>query len=214
MQEEGQARQILQGPFTYFRRGLQTFAFLSADGNYVLKIFNNAPKRKMERLRLLPFSWARKKAAFFEEKYAKWFASAKVAFEEMREETGLIFHLEETDGSFSKTLLIDRLQIAHPIDLDKAAFVLQKKATLAYPALLAMRAKGEHELARCAIENLLLLIEKRFAKGISDSDPLIRTNFGFIEKTPIQIDIGPFEKDASVQDPLFFIVECVALRKV
>lgn len=38
---------IPQGPFTYLGRGLQSFAFVSEDGNYVLKIFNNHYQRTL-----------------------------------------------------------------------------------------------------------------------------------------------------------------------
>jgi len=203
---------ILREPFTFLGRGLQTFAFLSADGNYVLKIFNNSPQWKSSWFKKIPMEWAQKKGALLSAKYSAWQQSAQLCYEEMQKETGLLYlHLAPTSNQLPSVQLIDCLNISNSIEVIHTAFVIQKRAKLVYPTLLSMRKKSDHETATQAITALLNMIEVRFAKGISDSDPLIRTNFGFVEAEPIQIDIGPFAKSPAVQDPLFFKREMIRI---
>jgi hypothetical protein len=192
-QEQAHIKEILNQPYSYLGKGAQCFVFASQDGQYVIKFFRHDHISPRRWLQMLPFDWARSKAAKKSKKLYKDFASYKLAYESFKDETGLIFlHLNKT-GDFGQTLdLVDKLGIHHRLPLDQYEFLLQKKASLAYPAIEEMMKLGNVEQARQALTNLVLLLAKRAQKGIADKDPDLNTNFGFIGITPIQIDMGRY----------------------
>jgi hypothetical protein len=186
---------LLQQKFRYFARGKQSFAFLSEDGKYVLKIFNNSYQRKLRFLSWLPL--CQKKAAYFQNKLERTFNSYQIAFEEMPEETALCYaHLHITSDLPHTLQLIDKLNITHLIDPNAIGFLLQKKVDLVYPALQAFLAEARLEEAEEALISLVRLFFRKYRQGIADNDPLIRTNYGFLGTQAIQIDVGPLSKTA------------------
>ena len=205
-EEIAHVRSLFAYPFRYLGRGKQSFAFLSDDGTHVIKIFNNSHQRKITLFRILsriPFfhHWAAHKTLLFSNKLEKAFESYRIAFEEMQEKTGLLFiHLGRTDGLPPLTL-IDALHIPHRLDSNTLGFLIQKKATLVYPALEEMIQSQDMAKAKDTLCRLLDLFLWKFRHGISDSDPLIRTNFAVLDDAVIQIDVGPLSKDFSTLDP-------------
>ncbi len=198
--------EIFTGPLTYFGRGLQCFAFLSADGQYVLKVLNNCNHHKAALCRWIPGMQEAGKAA--EEKAAQLFESYEIAFNELREETGLIYvHLHPTEHLQKRVTLIDRLGIAHSLDLDKMGFMVQKRAALFYPYLADRRDQGDLAGAQKAVEATIQALLARCKKGIWDNDPLFRTNFGFAEGRPVEIDVGSFSHDPSSRQPAVYAPE-------
>ncbi len=182
---------IPEGPFTYLGRGLQSFAFVSADGNYVLKLFNNRYQRALFWLQQLPF--CRERADKILAKLQRTATSYSIAINTLREETGILYaHLQPTSNLPKSIKIIDKLGIVHTIDLNTHSFVIQKKVTLVYPQLLKWKEDNDLVSAQSGISSLIQLIKARFDKGITDSDPLIRTNFGFCETKAVHIDIGAF----------------------
>ena len=193
---------ILKQPFTYLGRGFQAFVFESQDKQYVLKLFTNTYQRRLFWLSLCPFplQWKTNKNREYSEKLLKGFHSYQLAFDEFKEESGLIYvHLNPT-SYLQKITIIDKLGIAHEIDANQMGFLIQKKATLVYPYLSELLAKGEEQRAKEAIHALLDFFVERAKRGIGDTDPLIRTNFGFIGERPIQIDVGPLYKDPLLKE--------------
>ena len=189
----------LSQKFTYLGRGKQSFAFLSEDQTTVLKLFNNRYQRKIFWYSLLPFS--HKRVTYFQSKLECLSASYELAFEELQRETGLLYlHLSPTSHLGRTVTLIDKLGIAHTIPLDETGFALQKRGILAYTHLSNLMKEGKREEAVQALQSMLDLIISRCKLGIADNDPLIRTNLGFLEKTPFYIDIGPFSKDDKEKD--------------
>jgi hypothetical protein len=212
LEEEFEARpltleesKILQGKFTYFGRGIQSFAFLSEDGNYVLKIFNNRYQRK---LKFLEFFYLQTYANVVKDKLNKTCKSYKIAYQELPEETGVLYlHLSPTYLLDRTVVVVDKLGIEHTIDLDNTGFLLQKRATLVYPQLEKFLKQGNLIAAKESLTHLLDLFLIKFQRGIADNDPLIRTNYGFIGTTPLQIDVGPLSKDIAMQNPRIYLPE-------
>ena len=134
-----------------------------------------------------------------EAKRLKDFTSYKMAYQEMQEESGLLYiHLNKTDKLLNqKTLIVDKIGIAHTLDLDKMEFMVQKKATLFYQTLERWLAAGEREKVKQGVEQLLELFSKRRALKIYDKDPDLKSNFGFIGDRPIQFDMGRFKRGES-----------------
>ncbi len=196
---------LFQQKFHFIGRGLQSFVFESEDGHYVLKLFNNRYQRKIFLFSLvshLPFlkEWAIDRQHYFEGKLLKTFKSYRIASEEMQDKTGLLYvHLCPTSNLSRHMTLVDPLNICHEIDPNKMGFLIQKKATLVYPALNEYLRQQDMVGAKHALSSLLELFFWKGRHAIADNDPLIRTNYGFINGDAIQIDVGPLSKLSSLQ---------------
>jgi hypothetical protein len=189
----GELLPLLDQPFTYFGRGLQSFSFLSKDGEVVLKLFNNRYQRKLILLKLLPFkSLTIKKISYLQKKWAETFQSYELASTLLKPYTGLLYFHPQKSSDCPVITVIDRLGIAHQIDLSQVAFALQKKAKSAYCYLSEMAKGGSEQEAKAAFASIVSLLKKRIELGVHDKDPLIRTNLGFLGNEAMYIDLGPF----------------------
>jgi hypothetical protein len=189
---------VLSQKFSYHGRGLQSFAFVSEDGKYVLKLFQN---RYWWRLFWLQFTPFKQKRLYNQTKWAKTFQSYQIAYNDLKDETGLCYLHPAKSSDCPQVTLIDPLGIHHPIDLNKHGFALQKRAEMAYPFLARCARQQDLRKASDAFTSLFSLIQRKMEKGIADHDPLIRTNFGFVDGRAIEVDIGPFSYDESLKDP-------------
>jgi hypothetical protein len=191
--QESEVKNLLNQPYTYLSKGVQSFVFASEDGQYVIKFFRHDHLA-------LPF-WSKflprkdPKLAKKNRKLGKDFLSYKIAYEILKKETGLVFlHLNKTKN-FNQTLdLVDKLKIHHPINLDNYEFLIQKRASLLYTALDQMIEENRVEDAKATLTKLVQLLAYRAQQGVSDKDPDLNTNFGVIGIDPIQIDVGRFRK--------------------
>lgn len=186
-------KQILNQPYSYLSKGVQSFVFASEDGQYVIKFFRHDHLTA-------PFWLTPSTKAKRQHRLDKEFLSYKIAFENLRQETGLVFiHLNKTTD-FQQTLdLVDKLGIHHQIPLDKYEFLVQKRACLLYTALNQMIENNKIADAKETLSRLVQLLAHRAREGISDKDPDLETNFGVIGTEPIQIDVGRFGKIAPRQ---------------
>jgi hypothetical protein len=188
---------MLDQPYTYLAKGAQSFVFASQDGKYVIKFFRHHHLQAPLWLKVLPWAWAHSKVVKKEAKLRKDFKSYTLAYQLLRDETGLIFlHLNKTDDLQQSLVLVDKLGIRHTLNLDAYEFILQKRASLVYPALDMMMRSQQKEKAKSALTALVNFLVERSKKGIFDKDPDLNTNFGFIDDRPIQIDIGRFKSIA------------------
>lgn len=192
--------------FHYLGRGLQSFVFESEDKQYVLKLFNNRYQRNISLLSLLSYfppaeKWALAKMRYFQGKLEKTFHSYQIAFEEMKEKTGLLYaHLSPTTNLPSTFTIVDPLNICHEINLNQMGFLIQKKATLIYPALNEYLQNEDTEGAKKALASLVDLFFWKWDQGIADNDPLIRTNYGIAGGEVIQLDVGPLSRREAPMD--------------
>jgi hypothetical protein len=201
---EAEILKVFDQPFRYLAKGAQSYVFASEDGQYVIKffrIYHLQPPLWLQVLSFPPFlqPYQVKKVMEKREELNKDFTSYKIAFEEMREETGLLYlHLNKTDH-LKKTLRIyDKIGIAYDLEMDRMEFLLQKRAKLVYPAIDALMKTEGLGAAKEAVGALVQLLLARCEKGIFDKDPDLNTNFGFLGLRPIQIDIGRFCKKKEV----------------
>lgn len=198
--EEVVVRRLLEQPYTYLGKGAQCYVFASEDGQAVIKFFKVSHLEAPRWLTALPLpsflkAWRSVKIAFKENKRQKDFSSYLFAYDQLKEETGLLYlHLNKSTHLQQKITIIDKIGIAHKLDLDGLSFILQKKADLFYPALEEMIAHKEIDRAKSALKELVHLFQKRRSLGLADKDPDLKTNFGMIEGIPVQFDIGRFQK--------------------
>lgn len=206
-EESKDVKKALDQPYRFLDKGAQCYVFLSLDGRYVIKFFKLHALQPPIVLRTvrLPFHlqglWVQK---LLEKRQSltKTFTSYKIAFEELREETGILFlHLNKTDHLKQKLVIIDNLGISHTLDLDKMEFLVQKRASLFYPFLEATIQEKGMESAKRILSDLVQFLVARNRKEIFDKDPDLATNFGFLDGKVIQIDVGRFRKEAQRKDP-------------
>ena len=192
--------ELLKQPFHFLGRGGQCFAFLSEDGETVIKFFKQHNIRYWDWLNQNSFPSAidhlrQKILRKHRHRSPQFFESCKIALEEFKDRTGLIYlHLNQTDCFKGEVTIVDRLGIAYKIDPNTTRFALQKRAKPSYKKLKQLIKEQDFDSAKQCIDSVLELIMERTQKGIRDRDPNIRRNFGFIGNKAVEIDLGSFTK--------------------
>ena len=184
---------IFSQPFSYLKAGSQSYAFVSQDGKYVIKFFRMSHFSPCLRDFFRP-----KRAAKKRQNLNAIFGAYKLAFESMREDTGLVYlHLNKTSHLQKKLTVSDQKGKLCFIDLDKTEFVIQEKAELIFSYLK----DKDPAMFDAAVSKVLQLIDRRSEKHIFDYDYGVSNNFGFVGDRPIQIDIGRiYQADLSGQE--------------
>lgn len=193
---------LLSQKFRYLGSGGQCYAFASEDDQIVLKFFKHHLRQPPS---WIPLNLYQKRADTLQQKRARDFNSYKIASELLSEETGLLYlHLNKSNHLRTRVTIVDKIGIAHTLDLDNYEFILQRKAELVYPHIDNLVRKGDVEGAKTAISSLISLLASRSKKGVYDEDPRPHRNVGFIGNQAILIDIGRFKKDESRKAPAVY----------
>lgn len=212
-EEQLQVEKILEQPFRLIGSGSECFAFLSQDEKTVIKFFKLDQFRPVYLHRGLfledysqyagtlsprPFSWRShwidRLLGIREFRLQRTFSSIHLAFNTLKEETGLIYlHLNPSHHFKTPLTLYDSCGLAHQIDLNGAKFVLQQRASPLMTHFKELLSKGLYTEAKTSIDTLIDLLLIRCKKGISDRD-IVSRNFGYIGDRAIEIDAGSFTK--------------------
>lgn len=185
---------LLSQPFHYLARGGQAFAFVSADGQYVLKLSKRRFTSLYHTLATLPLphylhAIFQKKWQNAVSKRERDLKSYLIAYTEVPDLTGLIYmHLDRQPSFHEQVTIIDKIGIAHTIDLNDTTFLIQKRAEPISHYLA--RIEGDEKQMRYALCALLDTIQAALERGIVDDDPGLHRNFGFAGSTPLFIDVG------------------------
>lgn len=196
---------ILEQPFTYLGKGAQVYAFLSNDGNYVLKIIKQKHFKIPTWQSVLSYvpgckNYIESKNKKRQERILNLLESCKIAFEDLNEETALLYvHLNKTENLHKTTTIIDKLGIAHQLDLDHTEFLLQKKAVV-LTSMIDKIMSEEKEKGPQIIHNLLHFLVNISKMGIVENDRRLTDNVGFIDDQLIFIDTGRFLKDENIKE--------------
>jgi len=191
---------LLDQHFYYIGKGSQCYVFESEDKQFILKFFRQDRYRlpKVTKLFTCPTflnDIQQKKREIKERKRDALFQSCKIAYEELKEETGLIYlHLNKSDDLPKVVVLHDKLKRAHSIKIGDYAFILQKHGEHIFPYLTRLIKKGKKREAKEALDSLVVLLVSRLQKGIVDHDAVIHKNSGFKNNQALFLDIGEFEK--------------------
>jgi hypothetical protein len=200
----------LSQPYRFLASGGQAFAFLSDDGETVIKFFRQYRRTIspwLEPILSLPGleKVKAKKSAYKREKLERDFTSCKIAIEKLKEECGMVFvHLNKTKTLGKRLTLVDKLGISHTINLDDFEFIVQRRAELAYHHLEGLVAKGEISVAQAAVKSMVHAIVSRCKKGVLDEDPRLHENMGFLDGHPVFIDVGRFRTDPQRKQEAFY----------
>lgn len=197
-EQKKELQSFLSQPFKYIGKGCQFYAFESADGKVVLKFLKHKHLRPFTWLKSIPMP--RKMREMSNAKIERrrlrvenLFSSCKLAYDEMLKETGLLYvHLNRVPALEKEVVLIDKLGLKHPIQIDDFEYVIQKKAVSVKEVFSQILSEKE---LRKRIEQLIVLVTSRWEKGIADRDRSFVQNVAFCEEGAIFIDTGQFYKD-------------------
>lgn len=187
----------LAQPYSYLGRGHQCYAFGSEDGKYVIKLPRFDRYRLSFFLRVNPFGlWSEYREKIrddLERRKAFLMESFRIAFEDLREETALLYvHLNETKNLKGSLLIQDRIGRKYKLDPNQTAFLLQEKKPIMMPFFERFLKEGKRKEAQELLDSFLQFISTRARRGIYNKDPSFLRNFGWDMGKAVQIDIGSF----------------------
>lgn len=172
-----EVKQIFTQKFDYLGRGAQSFAFLSRDGNYVLKLF------------------------FFDRgstlTKAKWLLESFKAAAYASEKTALVYlHFGPSKEPLMPLKLCGPAWHRKEIKSQNYCFALQRRAVLFKEALSSAYRSHQKDVFFKRIDSFFDLLQRRVSMGIRNSDRSLFGNFGFVEgDEAIEIDFGHYYLD-------------------
>lgn len=190
---------LLDQNFSYLNKGAQSYAFLSEDGQYVLKVIKQKRLRpalweKLFEKMPLTASLAAPVSAFKARNRALILKGCTVAAR-CRDLTGLVY--SHPNGSNDHYLLVNI--DGRKLNLGELSFYLQKKGEPLIPTLTTL-SESEQEEALSALVSLLI---ERARRGFYDQDNRFLLNVGFAGKDPFFVDFGEFDEDPGMTSPLY-----------
>lgn len=198
---DSESEEALTQNYRYLGHGHQNYAFVSEDGHYVLKLPRYDWYREPFWLRSCRFhfldSYREALATYKKQRLQRLNQSYQIAFQDMKEETSLLFiHLSRTNHLHKKIRIKDCFGRAYLLDLDRSGFLLQRYHELMMPAFTRALQSGKREQAKAILQAFLELNEVRARKGIYYKDPSFLRNFGLEGSRGIQIDVGSLYRPA------------------
>lgn len=198
--------QILNQSFKYYGEGGQSYVFASRDQQYVLKLFKYKRFRPAWFVSLLP------PISLFDEfrtrhitsrarKLTTVFQGHKVAYENIPEESGLVYVQLNPSHTPQMIKITDKLGFTKELDLGEVAFVIQKKGEMLRLNFSKLLKDGQVETVKERIRQIFAVYLSEYRKGIYDDDHGVMQNFGFRGKMPFHLDVGKFKIDESYQQP-------------
>lgn len=182
---------VLTGRFQYLGRGSQCYAF--AQGDTVLKFLRFDKARVPFWKRCLGWAPEKEKVPPFE-RVERSLNSCALAFQEAREETGLLaVHLNPTEGKWGEVTLDLPFRPSVKVSLDKSRFLVQRRAIQVETLFQQIGREEKRE----RIGQLFGLIARRAKKGIVNRDLNVLRNFGFAGDQPIEFDFGCYIRRGS-----------------
>lgn len=196
---------LTQQPFYWLGKGFQATAFVSEDGDYVLKFIHQG------RLQQVPFTHNPIGYLFSQEFKERMderqthreeiFSSSKMAYEEFPKESGILYiHLNRTENQIKGIKLHDFTSTSYRVRGDDTSFILQRRATYVIPTINALMAEGKVDEAKARINQIFTLLLTMAQKGFLDGDlALMRNNnIGFVDDYAIYIDTGHITRQSNV----------------
>jgi hypothetical protein len=199
---------ILNQPFHYLGEGGQAYAFGSSDGHYVIKFFKFQrfrPNRFIEAFpNIGPFiSFRSRHISKRQSKMVAAFSGYLLAYEQLPQESGLIW-LQLNPSKDNKIVeLIDQRGKYHKLDLNNVSYVLQVRGEELGTALANMLNQKNLPEAFQTIDKPFALFRAEFNQGIRDMDHGIMHNIGYShDGTLFHLDVGKLIKDSSMKNAL------------
>lgn len=203
--------------FHYLGSGSQCFVFSSADNRYVLKFFKHHRWRFswLNQILLAPSFCTRIREKRLKKKYTSYVDTCKsycISFEQFKEKTGLLFvHLSTKQDGLPTVTIRDRIDRTYRVPLDEFTFLLQRRAT---PMIeyITQHAADTEKIHR-VITEYLTFIENRARLGYLNKDPSFAKNFGVLNDSIIEIDIGGCFQDPKKDLHYFYSQELTRIEE-
>jgi len=209
---------ILSQKFYYYMRGRECFIFISEDQKHILKFFDSSrydvtfffPKLKMpnflDKYRKKHFNRRIKKLDFN-------LSSAKLAFENLKEDSALEYININDRGFFSKKItIVNRYKKEFLLDLNNIFFILQKKCDIFYKCYENTK---DEKYKNYLIFSFLEMVHNRTKKLIIDDDiGKKRRNWGLYNNKAVTIDIGRWYFDEKLKTPQGYKKEMLKATKI
>lgn len=187
---------IGQQTLSWLGRGMQAVVFETQDKKYVVKFFQLGRLRDDEDRGFFQNLFSKETKEKRQERLLhkeEIFSSSKMCFEELQEETGIVYvHLNRSKDKIHTIKLVDKNGQSHHIRGDDASFVVQKKGKYLIPTINSLMEKGKVEEAKERVNQVFELLISVARKGFADGDDaLIRNNnIGLSDNRAIYIDTG------------------------
>lgn len=197
-------------PYHYLGKGCQSYVFASEDGLYVIKFFKYQRYRLQSWLSYFPPLPAvvKYRQEKIEKKWNKldgFVQSWKIAFENLKDETGLVYvHLNKTDYLDRQMTIYDKIGKKHIISLDQMEFCIQRKAIMLCDVIIDYKQKNDLQGAKQLVHQLLNTILSEYSRGLADNDHALMQNTGVAQGKPVHIDVGQFVFNEAVKEPTIF----------
>lgn len=208
--EKERVNQILAQKFSYLGKGCQSYVFLSEDGEYVLKFVKYQrfrPQAWLDYFQFIPIvnDYRLAKIEKKRKKLDMLFGSWKIAFENLKHETGLIYvHINKSKDLQQNLIIYDKLGIEYELNLDDMEFLLQKRANMLCSTMNHFIQRGQLGEAKELIDNLLSMILSEYSRGLADNDHALMQNTGAIGNMPVHIDVGQFVIKPEISNPAVY----------
>jgi len=214
-EELSHVKQILNQPYHYLGKGAQSYAFLSADDDYVLKFFKFKHLRQAGWVSLVPSippfdKWKEADLQKKEAKLASVFAGYMMSYNLHKQESGIVYlHFNKTVGVLGTVKVHDKIGIEHTIDLDQVMFILQRKVKPMRGVIVGLLNKGETAQAIAMINKTFDLYMSEYKKGIYDRDHGVMHNTGYITLNngnviAVHLDVGKMTHEPKMQQVAYF----------
>lgn len=207
-QEENQELKVaLNQEYRYLGKGCQSYAFLSQDGEYVIKFFKYQRFRPQEWTKWLTFIPAvekkrEKQIQHRRNKLEGVYASWKIAFDKLAPESGLVYvHLNKTDHLKNPIVIRDKIGLKHQVDPDQLEFLIQRRADMLCSTLDKWMRKGKVDKSKQLIQDLVAQVMSEYQRGLADNDHALMQNTGVYQGKPFHIDVGQFVESENVKKP-------------
>ena len=208
--ELAEVQKILDQPFRYLGKGCQSYVFLSADKQYVIKFLKYQrfrPQFSLEALSFIPSIQERlvKKTAEKRIKLDALIDSWKIAYNDLKSESGLVYlHLNHGDRFDQPITIIDKIGLSHTINPDEVVFLVQKKADMLCPEIVRRMDSNKLDSSKLLLHNLVTMLLDEYARGFGDNDHALMQNTGVIGDSPVHIDVGQFSSEEQFKDPVVY----------
>lgn len=202
-----EAEKIIEQPFVYLGRGRQCYAFVSSDGNYILKLPRMDHYQLPFWMRALPLS-SKQAARSIRSERERWILdSFLIASKELREQTGVLaLHFGEMKRQEKWITVIDPLGCKFHLPFHKTTFLLQQRQPILMRGFVEALSQGDRAKAERILSAFIDIVVERGKKGIWNRDESFMKNYGFDGEKAFLIDVGSLYRKpdgiASIHDTM------------
>lgn len=210
---------ILSQTFYYLNKGNQTYALISSDEKYVLKLFKRQTLKRTPFSNVFPavFPWKSFMLRTRDEELKKRdriFVGYRLAYEMDRENTGLVYlSFGHSSSPLPPVTIKDSLGVIRVLDLTTTPFVIQRNAKTTRKILRELHDRGDTVGIQEKKNQLYSLYISEYKKGLVDNDHNVLDNTGFVDDRPIRLDVGKLVYDPTYKNPEVYEKDLEKVKK-